>query len=192
MKAWAVRSHALNPGTGPRSVCINQPEWYIKFYITILIRRRLGLWRTGASGPSKPGWSHQAQDVHGHPPGIGQRPRTDRRCGPSGAQAEDPLARRQHAFGSVAPEVYATTGSLGVETESAPDLISWRAGAQRQAARSGGAARGVARALTGGPGIGALRVRAELRLTSPGTAEQGQAAYAGVRSQPRALPEFLR
>ena len=52
-----MRSHALNPGTGPRSVCINQPEWYIKFYITILIRRRLGLCRTGASGPSKPGWS---------------------------------------------------------------------------------------------------------------------------------------
>ena len=56
MKAWAVRSHALNPGTGPRSVCINQPARYIKFYITILIRRRLGLWRAGASGPSKPGW----------------------------------------------------------------------------------------------------------------------------------------
>ena len=41
---------------------------------------------------------------------------------------------------------------------------------------------GAARAQTGGPEIGSLRVRSELRLPPPGAAKQGQAADAGVRS----------
>ncbi|MBC7610030.1 MAG: hypothetical protein H7228_10730 [Polaromonas sp.] len=45
---------------------------------------------------------------------------------------------------------------------------------------SGGAARGAARAQTGGLGLDALRVRAELRLAPPCVVELGQAAHAGV------------
>ena len=46
--------------------------------------------------------------------------------------------------------------------------VLWLPGEQRQAARSGDAATGTARARTSGAGIDALRVQTELRVPPPG------------------------
>ena len=80
-----------------------------------------------------------------HPPGAGQRARTDQRRRAGGAQAQDSLARRHHAPGDVAAGVHAAAGSAGATAEAAPDPLPRRAGAQRQAARAGGAARAPSR-----------------------------------------------
>ena len=50
----------------------------------------------------------------------------------------------------------------------------------------------IARAGSASPGSCARRVRAELRAPPPGAAELGQAAQAGIRSRPGALPELRR
>ena len=77
-----------------------------------------------------------------HTPSAGQRMRTNQRRWPSRTEAEDPLARRHHPPGDVAPGVHAAAGCARAQAEAAPDSVSWGAGTQRQAARAGGAARG--------------------------------------------------
>ena len=76
----------------------------------------------------------------------------------------------------------------GATPAAAPDPLPWCAGTERQAARDGGAAG----ARGGRAGSKARRVRGDLRASPPGAAELGQAAQAGVRSRPGALPELWR
>ena len=79
------------------------------------------------------------------PPGTGQRTRADRRRRTGGAQAQDPLARRDHAPGHVAAGVHAEADSAGATAKAAPHPLSWRAGTLiynfGQAARPDSAAR---------------------------------------------------
>ena len=71
---------------------------------------------------------------------------------------------------------------------AAPDPLPRRAGTQRQAAR----ARGAAGTRTTRAGRTARRVRGDLCAPPSSSAELGQAAQAGVRSRPGALPELRR
>ena len=63
-----------------------------------------------------------------------------RRAG--GAQAQDALARRNHAPDHEPAGAHAAVGGAGAEAAVAPDPVPRRAGTQRQAAPAGVAARG--------------------------------------------------
>ena len=71
-----------------------------------------------------------------HPPRAGQRARSDQRGRTGGAEAEDPLARRHYAPGDVTVGVHAAAGGAGAKAKAVPHPLSWRAGPQRQAART--------------------------------------------------------
>jgi uncharacterized iron-regulated membrane protein len=107
-----------------------------------------------------------------HASGAGQRTRTDQRRRAGGAQAQDSLARWDHASGHVAAGVHAAACGAGATATAAPHPLPRRAGTQRQAARAGGAARGRgARA-----GRATRRVRSGLCAPPTGTSELGQVA----------------
>jgi len=67
-----------------------------------------------------------------HAPRFGRRARANQRGRASGAQAQDPLARRHHAPGDVAAGVHAAAGCAGTQTEAAPDPFGVRVTSLRE------------------------------------------------------------
>ena len=112
-----------------------------------------------------------------HAPRFGQRARANQRCRASGAQAQDRLARRHHPPGDVATGVHSAAGCAGAQTEAAPDPLPWSAGAQRQAARAGGAPG----ARAGRRQIGAHRGRARPHAWPAGARRSSAGGLIAVR-----------
>jgi len=110
-----------------------------------------------------------------HAPRFGRQVRANQRRRASGAQAQEPSAKRHHALGDVAAGVHAADGGPGATHEAAPDSPPWRSRTQRHDARAGVA--GTAQA--GRAGCIAGRVRGDLCAPASGAAELGQAVETG-------------
>ena len=91
-----------------------------------------------------------AMPLH-HPPSTVGRARAAQRCWAGGIEAQETVARRRHAPGHEPAGVHAAVVCASVAAEAAPDQVPWGAGAEREAAAAGGAARD-ARASAGGHG----------------------------------------
>ena len=69
---------------------------------------------------------------HHHPARSGQRSRADQRRRTGGSQAQDPLARRDHASGHVAAGVHAAAGGAGATATSSPHSFGVRVTSLRE------------------------------------------------------------
>jgi len=102
-------------------------------------------------------WARPIELPSDRAPGAGQRKRAVQRCWAGSAQAQDRLARRHPAHPDVAAAVHAAPGGAGATATATPEPFGarvtslrevsgpplrepWRAGAEREATRAGGAA----------------------------------------------------
>jgi len=106
------------------------------------VRQRPGLQpaRRSALRLRRAAGARTTMSVH-HAPGTGQRARALQPRRPSGAEAQDRLARRHHPPCPVAAAVHAAAGRAGAAPAFALDPIPWGARAQCQAARAGDSGR---------------------------------------------------